>query len=233
MSHEWLSQFVFRSTEVTCKCSSSSRGLIWGIVKAEVSMSSNVIAATIIDWERLNRVEALIHDINTAHCYIVTDRAQALSPSIGVRIKDQTDLIKACITWRKQHLAGIKFIGETQEQPDNRKEMRYKVSVPVVVSDKDAGLSIRGMIRNASASGCGIEADNLDQLGDDILVWFKTLGMQVKGRIVWRRGNWAGIKLLWEFAKKPPIFEHMQKNELSAKVGDAALPLSSSWILHQ
>lgn len=54
-------------------------------------------------------------------------------------------------------------------------------------------LEIGCTIRDASRTGCKLESQKIDRLDDDVFLAIRGFREPIRGRIVWREGNFAGI----------------------------------------
>ena len=79
-----------------------------------------------------------------------------------------------------------------------RHNRRYKVAIHAVVSDRQRQNNVRCMIRDGSISGCKIISSKVSDLPDKVLINVPNLNQLIKGRIVWRNQDSAGIEFKWE-----------------------------------
>lgn len=79
-----------------------------------------------------------------------------------------------------------------------RHKRRFKVAIHAIVSDRQQQNTIRCMIRDGSISGCKIISRQVSDLPDKVLINVPNLSQSIKGRIVWRNQDSAGIEFKWE-----------------------------------
>ncbi len=79
-----------------------------------------------------------------------------------------------------------------------RKHNRYKVAFHTIVLDRLQQNAVRCMIRDGSISGCRIVSGKVFDLPDKILLKIPNLDKLIRGRIVWRNQDSAGIEFVWE-----------------------------------
>lgn len=84
------------------------------------------------------------------------------------------------------------------ENADQRKIRRFKVVIRAVVSDRQQENEINCMILEGSISGCKILSRQVSDLPEEILIKISEMSQLIKGRIVWRNHDTAGIEFQWE-----------------------------------
>jgi len=97
---------------------------------------------------------------------------------------------------------------------DQRKHTRNKVALHAIVSDRQQQNAIRCMIRDASISGCNIISRKVSNLPDKVLINISSLNQLIKGRIVWRNQDSAGIEFEWE-ANRPDDRRNASRQEVN------------------
>ena len=91
-----------------------------------------------------------------------------------------------------------------QELPnEKRRETRRPVFITAIVCGKTSAVSERCRVVNASKSGCRLEGDRINRLPADIEISIPGLDLPINGKIVWRKDNQAGVKLIWPFEDRP------------------------------
>lgn len=85
----------------------------------------------------------------------------------------------------------------------DRKEKRVQVARPAWVSGPDGEPRIRCVVRDASPSGCKISSDAILDLPDDVLIHPDGMSQPLRGRIVWRKDNFVGIKFNFSEPQSP------------------------------
>lgn len=89
-----------------------------------------------------------------------------------------------------------------------RRAPRKAVTMCAMVSDRELSLAFTCQIRDASTSGCRITTPELASLPDKIYIWPEHTSGPIKGRIIWRRDQEAGVELLWH---APQLDAHPQE----------------------
>jgi len=83
------------------------------------------------------------------------------------------------------------------DNAEQRTHDRVKVAIHAVVSDREQQNAIRSIIQCASICGCKIISKQVSDLPDEVLIKVSNLDQVIKGRIVWRNKNTAGIQFEW------------------------------------
>lgn len=179
-------------------------------------MALQEVPALIIDRERLDHINATIRDFSKTGCQILTKEARSLPQEVGLHIEGIEELILGEIVWRTEDVAGVEFRWKESTSSDKRREERFKVSIPVAISNRDGSELVRCTVNEASKSGCRIEVGNIDNLDDDIHVQMRKMDFPIDGRIMWRGDKCAGVKLFWKVAKKAPDAPKIPRARVSA-----------------
>lgn len=78
--------------------------------------------------------------------------------------------------------------------PDRRRRKRRQVALWAKVSWDDHGPKVRCAIRDATEKSCRIVTSHADEFPDEITLAIDGLAKPMKGRIVWRSENAAGVE---------------------------------------
>lgn len=81
---------------------------------------------------------------------------------------------------------------------EKRMTRRFQVALKVMVSDLERTKQVRCMVRDASPTGCQLISVNIQEFPDFILVKVPALDQWIKGKIMWRKFNTAGVEFQWE-----------------------------------
>ena len=84
------------------------------------------------------------------------------------------------------------------ENDSQRNNRRLKIAIRADVSDRAQENTVRCTICDGSTSGCKIISRHVPNLPDNILIKVPNLNRLIKGHIVWRDHNSAGIEFKWE-----------------------------------
>ncbi len=79
-----------------------------------------------------------------------------------------------------------------------RHNRRHKLAISAVVSDCYQQNAVRCMLQDGSISGCNIISRHVPDLPDKVLIKVPQLSQSIKGHIIWRNQNSAGVELKWE-----------------------------------
>lgn len=79
-----------------------------------------------------------------------------------------------------------------------RHNRRHKLAISAVVSDCHQQNAVRCMLQNGGISGCKIISKHVPDLPDKVLIKVPQLSQSIKGHIIWRNQNSAGVELKWE-----------------------------------
>jgi PilZ domain len=80
---------------------------------------------------------------------------------------------------------------------EDERAPRNKVRVRAIATSPVNSFSLPCIIRNMSADGAKIYTKNLDYLPDKILLEIAGVENGMQAQIIWRQGNYAGIKIDW------------------------------------
>jgi hypothetical protein len=83
------------------------------------------------------------------------------------------------------------------EDLDLRANERRKVAIQVVISDREQQNTVRSVVQDASICGCRIFSKQVTNLPEDVLLRVPNLSQSIKGHIVWRSRETAGIAFDW------------------------------------
>jgi hypothetical protein len=84
------------------------------------------------------------------------------------------------------------------ENTDQRHIRRFTVVISAIVSDRQQQNEISCTILQGSISGCKILSKQVSDLPEEILIKIPDLDQLIKGRIIWRNQDLAGIEFEWE-----------------------------------
>ncbi|MGI9383314.1 MAG: PilZ domain-containing protein [Methyloligellaceae bacterium] len=155
------------------------------------------IWAVVSDLRRFCSIDCLVRDASLTGCKIVSSKIADLPDEIYIEVMGLPQTIVGRIVWRSTRMAGVKFIWDAPEDLNRRTDRRVPIQFPVAISDTQHTRTFWGSICDASFSGCRIEIDQLGRVPDDIWLQVEGLTGEIRGRIVWRKGNQAGVRLLW------------------------------------
>ncbi|ADZ71768.1 PilZ domain-containing protein [Polymorphum gilvum] len=164
--------------------------------------STAVVSVLVIDLERLRCIEASASRFSESGCRIQSNRIGELHDTIGLRVDGLDQMIKARITSFCGQEADVAFEFGEGKNVDKRKERRIKVIIPARVTDRSGEKRVCCVISDASKSGCRIEGEGLHALPDDILITIEAFDIPIRGRIVWRKVDCAGVRLMWQFSNR-------------------------------
>jgi len=86
------------------------------------------------------------------------------------------------------------------QNTEQRHNSRTRVDLQALVSDRERQNTIPCTIQDASISGCKIASSKIINCPDKILINIPHMNQVVKGSIIWRQGNYAGVKFDWSAA---------------------------------
>ncbi len=78
-----------------------------------------------------------------------------------------------------------------------RKNRRYKLTLPASVSDRQQKNVVPCMIRDGSISGCKVISNKVSELPENVLIKIPNLDQLIEGCIKWRKQDSAGIEFKW------------------------------------
>ena len=79
---------------------------------------------------------------------------------------------------------------------ERRSERRRRVFLRAKIYRQDGTEITECAIMDASASGCKIITEMIDEIPDEIVITFCALGETFAGRLVWRNSDMAGIEFV-------------------------------------
>ena len=85
---------------------------------------------------------------------------------------------------------------------EKRSERRRKIFLRAKVSGTGAGATkaIDCIIRDVSRSGCKLESEDINDLANDLCLAINGFRETIRGHIVWRDGNYAGVRFIRDAA---------------------------------
>jgi hypothetical protein len=89
---------------------------------------------------------------------------------------------------------GPPMTSQEDDIPDRRATRRKQVALWANATWIDGGPAVRCAIRDATDKSCRIVTSHIEDLPDDITLRVDGLAKPIKGRIVWRSENAAGIE---------------------------------------
>ncbi len=158
------------------------------------------VAFHTIVFDRLqqNAVRCMIRDGSISGCKIVSVKVFDLPDKVLLKIPNLDQLIRGRIVWRNKDSAGIEFEWEANRPDDRRNAPRQEAAMRAAIKDYDLNKLADCIILDASRTGCRISSKALATLPDDILIEIQGLTEPVLALIVWRNGNMAGLKFVWQ-----------------------------------
>lgn len=170
----------------------------------DVAHKAKLCPVIVVDVDRMQHVCMDIYDVTETGCFIVGKKEQIgnLSPSIYLIVNDVNKLLNGQIIWRENDRAEVLFEQGNAEPEDQRSEYRINVSFPAIIDDMSSGKSEDCVICDASKSGCRVRVKNGFEWSDDIVLFTKTFGRSISGRVIWRSERVIAIRFNW--AAKPP-----------------------------
>ncbi|MHA7774163.1 PilZ domain-containing protein [Roseibium sp. M-1] len=161
------------------------------------------ISALVVDLADMSCFEATAYGLTEKGCWIASDKVDLLKEEVGLRLAGFEKLIRGTVVAYGDQEAQISFQIKKQEPGEKRREIRRQVWITTIVCGKTNAASMKCRIVDASKSGCRLEGDKLDKLPDEIEISIPGLDLPIKGAIVWRKNNQAGVKLDWPFEPAP------------------------------
>lgn len=165
---------------------------------------SFTISGIMIDQERLKSFPVTISDFTRTGCRVAFNGPLALPDSVAIATNASEDLIPGRIVEQTSDTARIEFVWE-QLRKEKRREPRRDVMINAFVSDGTPETKLKGLITNASKSGCRIDGAGLERLPDEISISIPSLDRLVPGRIVWRQRATIGVELVWRYASRAAV----------------------------
>lgn len=146
-------------------------------------------------------------------CQIVTNRIADLPEDIFLKVEALDDLISGRIVRRDADTAEVEFRWDLEHALTNERRgaPRRRASIPVMLYDAGGNQTAFGMICDTSRTGCRIQCGKLQELGDDIVLEIKGITGPMKGRVVWRDKNVAGVALTWSETADEDADKHAGK----------------------
>lgn len=161
------------------------------------------ISALVVDLADMSCFEAIAYDLSEKGCWIASDKIDLLKEEVGLRLAGFDKLLRGIVVAFGDQEAQISFRIRRQEPGEKRREIRRKVWITAVVCGKTNPATMKCRIVDASKSGCRLEGDRLGKLPKEIEISIPGLDLPIRGEIVWRKNNQAGVKLDWPFEAAP------------------------------
>jgi len=79
---------------------------------------------------------------------------------------------------------------------ERRSEKRRKVYLRAKASGAGAKTAIDCTIHDVSRSGCKLQSSKIDSLENDLCLVISGFSEPIRGQLVWRNGNYAGIRFI-------------------------------------
>ncbi|NVK33083.1 MAG: PilZ domain-containing protein [Rhodobacteraceae bacterium] len=157
------------------------------------------ISVVALDVDNYTCVPGVLSNVSEWGARLTADHVTELRKNVGLQVNGSVKLIRATVTGIHKNVASIVFPTE-QEGPfiDKRREMRNKVSIPVKVFSRDKSTELEGMIIDASANGCRVQALGIEQLPEEIMLHFNKMEEPVLAEVAWTKSNIAGVRLMWD-----------------------------------
>lgn len=141
----------------------------------------------------------IIRDGSIAGCQIAVTNADELPEEICLKVSALREKISGKVVWRDEGRAGIAFEwSQSDEVGERRRAPRRRTLIPLQIHDAGRTASFAGFVANASRIGCQIEFDEMNELPDDVWLEIKGITGPIRGRVVWREKETAGIEFVWE-----------------------------------
>lgn len=163
------------------------------------------VPVQVVDLSSLRCIDATATNFTKSGCRILDDNLQTMSDAIGLRVPGLDHMVRAHVVNSSSDSAELAFLLKGEPTGEKRKERRRSVQIPARASAPDQINFLDCKIVDASQSGCRLQGENIGRLPDDILLLIKGLDLPVKAFIVWRRGDQAGVRLLWQFSKSADV----------------------------
>jgi hypothetical protein len=157
--------------------------------------------ALVIDREGLRSFEATVSDFSQAGCSVTSPRVLEFPVEVGLQIRGFEEIIPGRVVWRQRNRAGIEF-ARADQAGDDRSDTASTISIAATACNLTGGLRVRCTIEEATRTTCRIASDQIDRLHDDIVIRIKARKVAIRGRIMWRAGDCAGVRLMWKTAGK-------------------------------
>ena len=161
------------------------------------------ISALVVDLADMSCFEATAYDLSERGCWIASDKIDRLKEEVGLRLAGFDKLLRGTVVAFGDQEAQISFQIKKQEPSEKRREIRRQVWITAIVCGKTNAASMKCRIVDASKSGCRLEGAKLDKLPKEIEISIPGLDLPIKGVIVWRKNDQAGVKLDWPFEAAP------------------------------
>lgn len=165
--------------------------------------------AIVVDLSDMSCFEAYARDLSSEGCWLVSNRIDLLKENVGLRIEGLDKLVHGKVVAFGDDEARVTFHVDAFREGEQRREPRKPVLIGAVVCGKTSSASLECRIVDASKSGCRLEADRIQGLPEQIEIFIPKLDMPIPGRIVWRNGNQAGVRLNWPFEAAPVLTPDM------------------------
>jgi hypothetical protein len=152
----------------------------------------------VIDFDNLTCVKAVVSNVSQWGCRLTSDEIYEIRKNIGIRLNENSKLVKATVTAVKGQDASVVFPKQEAKIQDKRRERRNKVSIPVKISDREGITEISGTVTDAGQNGCRVNAKGLSSLPEEVTLNMRSFDKPVLGEFVWRNETSAGVRLIWD-----------------------------------
>ncbi|GAA0778443.1 hypothetical protein GCM10009077_20160 [Roseibium denhamense] len=164
------------------------------------AMSDNAkVSVLVVDLADMSCFEAHAHSFTKEGCWIVSDRIDSLKQEIGLRLQGFDRLLPATVVAYGDNEVKVTFTAKRSEQGEKRREIRRPVWISAMVSSPENPYVYKLQIIDASRSGCRLEGEKVEWLPEKIEISIPGLDLPINGRVVWRGGKNAGVRLDWPF----------------------------------
>lgn len=157
----------------------------------------NALPVLVVDLESLKCVQALAVNFSDWGCKLIGPELGVLNKNIGIRLEGDEEFVRGRITGKKLDHASVVFDQEENGSRDKRREKRYPVTVPAILTDLSRKQNFPCTITNASRTGCRVDGQGLKNLPADILLCVESFGAPVVGQVMWKNSTSAGLTLNW------------------------------------
>ncbi|GGB51914.1 hypothetical protein GCM10011316_24890 [Roseibium aquae] len=162
-----------------------------------------VLPVFVVDLANLACMEAQASKICVAGCRLYAADLPMLHDIIGIRIPGRSQMIKGRVMASHGAWIEVSFEFDGEAPMERRDERRRPVKIPASISDRKWTIMVECTIIDASKKGCKIQGNELGRLPNDITLRIQGLDLPVRGKIVWRKDDLAGVELMWQFSRSP------------------------------
>jgi len=161
-----------------------------------------VLPVLVVDLANLACFEARASKICLSGCRLYAEDLPALHDTVGVRIPGRSQMIKGRVMATRGAWVEVSFEFDGEAPMERRDQRRRTVNIPASISDRMWTTSVECTIIDASKRGCKIQGSELGRLPNEITLRIQGLDLPVRGKIVWRKDDIAGVELMWQFSSK-------------------------------